>query len=484
MKIRTAYTVIVVMILSISSNVFSQDFLDLFRNYIPETVLRNPEYREAFAAKLKAKAELHPDLIYLNIIQIQRMLLDTSVTNRREFAAMVYRKENEFRRRRNTWMQEQITALQNSAVEFTVQEEGRELISAFYSETVDTIPENILSFDADRNLQKYFAFVYLQNDSNLQYDPVTKYEDLLKAYYSAELDRLSLQVKQAANDYSIDAKELIGKLLQNWFLTDETDSIQVSVPISTAIGQLLTRNISMDFYSRFLVQAGGFHFGTQMTIDRSFLFHYDDPPFPPPIPEMFRNSFPAELKTHALELWSLSVSYRYPVKQQIGFLSYINSKIRLARGSMEADIDQVVARDHRTYRTSWDTFDYTFVEELHLRHLDQTMNIYTFSVSAPFAVVERVFFFEASLNCDYIQSKTVMTYDNRLTKFVGAMISPMGPYTVTKLDMGGNSGTFEHNQNYVLFYPTLDLSWQVSSQIIVTFGAGNKYASLNGGIHF
>jgi len=439
------------------------------------------------ALRLEGKAQLHPELIYYNIVQLQNLVLKRGGSKQLDLNKYTYKIENAYLTKRNDWIRDQIVHAQPSSDNYRILSTTENKMNSLVSDTVKVSAYTPEGLTFDRNLMDYFVIVYLQRDTSIRYDSTMDYTTLRRKIEHGFRKRFDAYSSMDKVEQYLQSETIIDDVLHHWYIFDDTDDEgQYSGHNAYAIIENVISNYySSDNRSRFAVQVGYSHFGSTYSFENSHAFYYPPAEFYPSIPEIFKSNFMFETKTHAARQAKISFAYRHAIKDQIEMFSYINVEFIASLSKRSMELHQEVLRKYKIDAVvTTETFEYTFEETLLLNRIVETINGYIVKVSTPFTVLGRSLYFEIALNTGILHYGASTAYQNRLDKYVGYLISPSGPYHQSKLPMGEGSGTFENKKTVFVIYPSFDISYENDFGLKITADVGYRYTGILTGYQF
>ncbi len=309
-----------VILILVSIHCFAQDFVILYKDYLPEVVTGNKTYSEQIDLSIKAYSDINPDLIYYYTKYLEQKLGDS------------YGKDyflRNFSDIKKMYEAEHNGNLVGLREEVKEKDADKRLISLGVDFIDDYIDEDIrlkkvpeLEKYTDKNLLNFFVVKYYTHNTTMKYDKSLNYEDIRS---EVELKKLSgfreMQINPSAYSKS-DLKKLI--ICMN--LIDKNKSSSGIDAASIIVKVMEHYYDSNNLFSGIEIGAGySFHSDYMFVGD----FTYDTPLY---------SGSDVERKFQMSSLF-LSVKYKFSLSKYYGLFNMINVRASGGYGMINHSIE-------------------------------------------------------------------------------------------------------------------------------------------------
>lgn len=213
--IRIASVILIFNLLS------SQDLVERYKRYLPGEVVYNTSNRNMINGQLKAKAKIHPDLIYFHIerTKLQFSQPDNALRMRR---LMIFEEiEKKYIRRRSDWASSQINLLKKSQYNADIKTACFAVLEKLLIDTkerANALQENELTVDLTE--QAYFKYLYYLKES-AAFDSSLNYDLACKRFEQDKYQTFALLYKHMRQTSGTLSEDEISDLLRNWYIFEE-----------------------------------------------------------------------------------------------------------------------------------------------------------------------------------------------------------------------------------------------------------------------
>lgn len=202
--------VTIIVLFSHCTSLFSQDYGEIFKKYLPENV--NEISKRYLELRIKECIEVNPDLIYFYM----EYLSDESNIKNRD---LYWKIRKYFINKKNSWLKQQIEFLKKSGAD-------NKLISFFednlfevndYISSLNTIEDfssYISKTEIDSNKLYFYNLVYLHADLKTDYDPSENYYRLVNEKYDTLIFGFE-SIFSKKNDPDVDKSDAYKKSQKN-----------------------------------------------------------------------------------------------------------------------------------------------------------------------------------------------------------------------------------------------------------------------------
>lgn len=467
-----------------SCSLYAQDVISIYRKYIPKEVLENEAFLKMVSSNIEAKAELHPDLIYYNLVKLQKQY---SEKDREKFNLLkqhVSQVENSYMARRTKWTQKQIDDANKSNY---INEMKREIVNYFtplLRDTMNKSNETSSSFETDYNLLHFYACVYMQKDTSAVYDPKIDYQVKRKELEKVQLDYFKNIYALKEPEKSISINRLMEEIFLRWYLFEnkgnETGNPEnLSIALQT-IMKIVNKNYTISDSPNFFIEAGYsiknslFTTTNEYPVVYKYLFSYSTQN------QNYTNPV-ADIKPDMPQL-AISAGYRLMLKKHYGFMSFIEFSLLASLSLQEKQSDYITTSTNQYKVENIDITEKRGFTENHMKI--HSINNYIVKVGVPIFALGNKFSVSLAANAGIVHLSSTTNYTYYLNKTEGYYTNFGSTYYSHQIATGSGKGNFEVNKNYFVFYPTLELIYDTSLGMRLRGVVNNNYIALMCGMAF
>lgn len=225
-----------IILILLSVHCFSQDFVSIYKDYLPDPVTKNKTYSVQVDLAFKAYSDIHPDLIYYYIRYLEQKLgesygNDYFIKNFPDIKRMYEAQHYESLRH----LQE---AVKEKHIDKTLMGLCLDYIDDYIDEEIHLkkVPE--LGYNTDKNLLNFFVVKYYTHNEETEYDKSVNYENSRReieqkklsgyrdmqnnpaAYSRDDLKNLIMSIDLIdtnQSSYRIDAASIIVNVMEHYY---------------------------------------------------------------------------------------------------------------------------------------------------------------------------------------------------------------------------------------------------------------------------
>ncbi|MBC8374874.1 MAG: hypothetical protein H8E26_02445 [FCB group bacterium] len=364
LKIPVSLVILLVASISIANG-------SAFEDHLPETILEDPDKKDAVLQLIDAYGMINPDIIYLYIRQLNNQY---GGADSKDTASAIQCTLNKLKiesySKRNQWVERIRTLTDNhfetNYVHNKLQSQiSQKLINMEVKESKDSCD----SFDLDLNLQDFFACAYYSPEKEIQFNPDEDYSSL----------RADLEVKELSQYFDIivhlesgkrpPSPEVLFSALNYWYLFDSNGNSNLE-SLQFNIVDLLIEYTRESYIQKHDFQISLGAFPTSSSLDLS----YDAS-----IPNMMMD----RQRTDAIKRPSIHVGLGFALRfsQWKGPFSGINfdlsSNIPLINQTRKRDGDNTSIFSTGTYSLRKEEYLYEVFQTENIKYFDLTLNVTT-----------------------------------------------------------------------------------------------------------
>jgi hypothetical protein len=161
---------IVPVILLTCSSVFSQNYLPMFSEYIPQSVLKDEDFKNQIEVNIEYYASVNPDLVYYYIMYISKRFGDKVTNPDSNYYNLLKQEDFKFRSSRNEWVNDEISAANNIDPGILSSAVKRNLLELYQDGLNNQI--NAPELQIDNNLLNYFSYMIASNTKIIYQDNI------------------------------------------------------------------------------------------------------------------------------------------------------------------------------------------------------------------------------------------------------------------------------------------------------------------------
>lgn len=434
--------------------IYSQGFLKLYKDELPDHLLKDELLKNSIELNLQRNVLLNPELIYYTIVFYQQ--LDTSNFNSDQFDDLKSR-EKKWLIKRSQWAAEIINDNNLNDKSHQIEDSFKKLLTDVKLNENDkaSIQDN-----TERNLSDFYIVKYYNQDPELKYNAATDYGlireqlEILKRQYFNDVHKNPALISSPS--------EIINNLIKHWYLLEEDENFNSAGFLTSVI-----TDISVDeSRKRFSFRLGNV-FYNNIRFEESLNFPGIDQP-------VLLN------KSESFPQLSFSMGYKiYLAKEQFLF-SYLDIQALFAFGYAEVNREESIF--YNSSEISGNVQTDTYIRNFQNKYKLTALNTYGMNLSMP--VYRR-----SSL---MIEASARVSYNNY--KFVPDMYFLYSKYKITynstgqqirreAVTSGAKTINEEVSKSYFSVIPTLDLTYLITSGLNIQSCFSYNYVSLNLGFN-
>ena len=415
--------------------VIAGEYVDLYKNFIPDSLLKNPAYRADIERNLKTYLELDPSLVYYSIETLKMAADSMPQAPRKLWAHLLQKHFGKSKLLKQKWASAEKSQIeQKYEPKIKVNE-----ISDYYDNFVYRLLKktNTIKPDpTDENKKNFFVYLYFSKSAHAKYDPGKKYSEMLKPLVQQMIDRFNAKFEHKEHLTKEQLREFINTAFQYSYLFKDGYLDIFPNHTNFHIYELIAYYLEDDYINHNAVTA-------QITYNFIPIIHN----------ETFSFTDPFNIKydyKYNIETWNtiyINAGFRFKIKELLYPFSYINMSVGFAiqKPLNNTFKKQVFFKGTRamsglSYQGSYYISDYRDMKYMFL----------TAQISTPVYYVSKKIFFEAGIN--YTLHKISFTYDFNRS---GVVQDPYG-----SADVGffvDEVKTYDENKN--LIYPVVSLNY-------------------------
>ena len=438
-------------LLLININLFSQDFLKLYRSEIPDQILADAVISKSLDINLRRNVSLNPELIYFTLKYYKQY--DGKQFDTRLFEEL---KKNErvWLSKRSDWANvliSKIDSTENHDIMVNTEKFLDELIIDFSKKETDNF--TVLNTD-ESNYRDYLILKYYNNNPDLKFDEKTNYT-ILRNQIEESKKQYFRQVKDNPSLISSPG-EIVDNVIDNWYLLLDDTNLEASKLLIKCLDDVLLDK-GRKKYSVFV---GGVFINNTIDFNEKFNFPGID--------------YTVNLNRQTtLSQVFLGVGYKLYFNKKSYFMSYIDIQAYYSKGVSYIKDEQPVA-----FTKSEVTSTYT-IDQI-LRNFNDSyklssLNSYGVKLSFPFYEYDFMTF-EGAVS--FTQNDYVFTPDMHFT-YSKYKTNYGPPVTRETLSLGAQTFSEKMTKKYFCVIPMLEANLKIDSQFGMKFSAGYNYLAMS-----
>lgn len=464
-------------------NIHAQDMISLYREFLPNSVLKNIELREAINARLEGKARIHPELLYYNILQVRNLYekkIKSEVMNN-----YVYQIQKNFVAKRNSFVNNQLLLLNKNYQHEYLRGKCIPYLIEFLSDSLGEVHETINPIEVDSNLIDYCVYKYISKDTTLTYDSKIVYkvkrDETQKSVFKHFCDYLI----NINNNLEIKSSEILKALRDNWFVFEDAIELDDDNEKCPELYSIIIRLVEHDYetrnLSKFTIGVGYCFANSTYTASQDVPVTYKTYPHYSGQPNVYKQPV-LDLKLSSPQFIG-TLGYRMYVREYFDYLSYVNFQFMVSIGAGSSSYKKTNKVDKVTKANNVSIIHYeNFIIE---RYIDE-YNSFVAKTSAPIFVFGSNLTFEIALNAVYLYYSTTSNYNFKMTINESFSSGSMwDPKTVTNpVATGSGQGKLGKSESKLIIYPTLDICYDINKQVRATASCSYNYCALYSSVSF
>lgn len=207
-----------IFLLLFTTSAFTQDYTELYKDYLPKQIISNKHYSKNVDATIKLYAETDPALIYFYLKNLKLKLEERKTNPDSNFTNILQARLSKAKELKLEWAKRDISLL-NNHIPFSIK---RFRILKFYANViaadggrriVEDVPEPI-----DKNLQEYFIYISFIQQVGMAYDSKINYNELVDQYVASKVTELNVIYDNALSLPDSEVKKAIEFAFQKPYL--------------------------------------------------------------------------------------------------------------------------------------------------------------------------------------------------------------------------------------------------------------------------
>jgi|GEM_PF-4805436 len=435
-------------------DIYSQSMLKLYKNELPDHLIKDELLKNSIELNLQRNALLNPELIYYTIAFYQQ--LDTSDFNSAQFDDLKSR-EKKWLIRRSQWAADVLN-------DNKMNEKSNQIENSFKKLLTDVkLKENDkagIQDNTDKNLSDFYLVKYYNQNPELKYSAGTDYGliieqlEILKKQYFYEVYKNP--------DLISSSSEIVNNLIKHWYLLEKDENFNTAEFLTSVI-----TDISVDeSRKRFSFRLGNVFFNN-VRFEESLSFPGVDH-------AVLLN------KSESLPQITFSAGYKIYLAEKRFLLSYVDVQALFAFGYSEVNREETIF--YNISESSGNVQTDTYIRNFQNKYKLTALNTYGINLSVP---VYRIspFIIEASARVSYNNYKFVPDMYFLYSKYKTTYNSTGQQIHRETLASGAKSINEEVSESYFSVIPTLDLSYLITNGINIQSQLSYNYINMNLGFN-
>lgn len=443
-----------IVLLFISSLLFGQDLTDLFYNDLPVDIFQNQYFRSDAEEMLQDAVEIHPDLLYVEILRIN-LMYETSNLNNAAYQLIEKRIEY-INWQKNQYLLDAIAQIKQSAAEKIVKEEA---VAGLEEHIIVDIPDSVQDVDPGSIPQRdYIIAKYYLSDPLLSIESDVNFREVRDSVEHKQKSELIARYKTRPPALISDRD--FEYLVDHWYLFQ----LQEDKSTSTQFYEMF---LNLSWYweePRDVIFAIGFNFGPIAYRGANEIETYG--------PD-FGNSTYAVTLEGSQQLFGYGGHIRFYFKREQTFLSYLNVSMKFG----DTEENDSYSSEKEIYSNYYVEDGVNYHEGYQIKQneflLEESKATFIF-VSTPIVWPTKNLVLEAVFGVEMTEMTYVYNYDylNYLSHYVGGYWENIY-----------RNETFPRSENYkdekIHYIVALGIGYYLLDYFYLGARLGYKYADLN-----
>ena len=283
--------------------------MDICREFIPDRLLGDAEYRRQMSEVIEAKGTIRPDILWDYILYLRTLGADGQQEQLSTLRANAYAVENTVRAYRVSWMTRQRQRLERMDIDNDIRHQVMLVFSRHdKSPGLDSMTSMTAVVDNDPR-RYYIAWRWIDQESTGPYETGIDYRSFYESACRSRRSALTLSGNNTTEESPETIDAMIDSIVSQWYLFD--DPVDAGSPDAADIVFALKKSkLTGDFGGTIVLSTGV----TPINPEVYFTSTVDVIGYGP---------FSVEQSLNSSGQWYVALRYRYAFKEYISPLSYI-----------------------------------------------------------------------------------------------------------------------------------------------------------------
>lgn len=432
------------------SSANAQYGLDIAREFIPDRLLSDAEYRRQMSEVIEAKGAIRPDIIWDYILYLRALGSDEDRLRITELRANAYAVENTVRSHRAAWMQRQREHVKSKDIDDDLRHQvllAFEQSGPLHGDAYLTDGAAVIDDDPRRH---YIAWRWIDRQSAGPFEEGVQYKEL----YENACRKIRLGFADPGivlRDHSPEnIDKTIDSIFARWYVFDGADHAGITNAADIVFALKKSKLAS--------VYGGSIVVSTGVTPINPEVF------FSPTVHVIGFGPFSVDQSFASDGQWYMALRYKYTIKDYTSPLSYIAVDIMGSFGQSVID-HRSVFRKNNNYSINGRDYVERLTMEWNRIHVSGIQRILT-SISIPLIVPFDDVVVEGGIVAGMQQYHVSIDY--HYIYYKGERIPNYGPRGwYWTLYNENRTGTVEFDKMEYLFFPTAGITWRLFPPISV-----------------
>ncbi len=257
------------------SQIFSQNYLPLFSGYIPDSVMKDDDFKNQVDINIRYYAGVNPDLVYYYIMYVDKRFGENIFSADSNYYNLLREKDYEFRNGRNEWVENEMKPVDN-ILPGILSSAIKRYLSDLYKKKMKKY-ESLIELPVDENLLNYFSYL-IASRKKTDYDNKTDYKSKAKQMLKEKSEYFKRMFSEAKNLDQSQRYELVESSLNFPYLFSNGYLEKYKQNTELHLYKFINKMIKDDYVQRNSLKAGIFYFKTDFKNSKSLDF--TEEPFP------------------------------------------------------------------------------------------------------------------------------------------------------------------------------------------------------------
>lgn len=267
MNISVRFTILFIVLSSFQ--IYSQNYLPLFSDYLPGSVMNDKDFQNQVELNIQHYASVNPDLVYYYVKYLEKRFGEKVIDPDSNYYNLLREKDCVYRKARNTWVEEELkSADEISPRTFSIAVKRN--LEELYQEDIKDYRSSI-ELNVDERMQLYFTYMILRGKKS-QFNEKFNYasavqKEMAQKIISFEEDYSNASGLDASKRYEMtDVSLKFPYVFKNGFVDKYKQSTDLR------LYEFIREMLSEDYVRKNAVRAGIFYLKSDFRNSNSYSF--------------------------------------------------------------------------------------------------------------------------------------------------------------------------------------------------------------------
>jgi hypothetical protein len=379
--------------------VIAGEYIELYKKFIPESLLKNPVYHDDIERNLKTYLELDPSLLYYYFKRLNMKIDSLAPVPELNWRHLLQKHLAKSKYLKKEWAEVEISQIENK---YELKIKRNEILD-YYDEFDYTFFKKNLSIKpnpANENKKNFYIYLYFSKSADIKYDPQKKYLEMLKPIVEQMITTFNSKFENKNHLTKEQLKEFINIAFQYSYLFKNGYLDKFPNQTNFHIYELIAYYIKNDYINQFALSIHISKNIIKTTYKEAIKF---TDPF------NLKFNYPYEIESGNNTY--LNIGFRYKVKELYSPFSFINISVGYA---IQKPLNNTFKKHVFFSGTRIKPGKLSYTGSYYLSNYRDLKSMFiTTQISLPVYYISKQIFFEAGVN--FTIQQISFTYDFNLS---------------------------------------------------------------------